>query len=120
MKVTGDLTFFVIATTIAAGSALGHHALGAEYDLKRSVTLTGTVTKVEWQNPHVRLYLDANGAGSSDVTHWELEMASPNLMVLNGLKIDSLRRGDVVTVSANPARDGSNLGYARKISRGAH
>lgn len=116
MAVTRNLSFFALVTTIAAGSALGHHALGAEYDLKRSVTLTGTVTKVEWQNPHVRLYLDTSGA--SDVMHWELEMASPNLMVLNGLKIDSLRRGDVVTVSANPARDGSNSGYARKISRG--
>jgi hypothetical protein len=90
--------------------------LGAEYDLKRSVKLTGTVTKVEWANPHVRLYLDQNGAG--DVMHWELEMASPNLLTLNGLKIDSLRQGDVVTVSANPARNGSNSGYARRISRG--
>ena len=119
MRITRDLTFFVVVTTIVAGSALGHHALGAEYDLKRSVRLTGTVTKVEWANPHVRLYLDANGAGSGDVMHWELEMASPNLLILNGLKIDSLRLGDMVTVSANPARDGSNSGYARTIRRGA-
>jgi hypothetical protein len=50
------------------------------------------------------------------VMHWELEMASPNLLYLTGLKIDSLRRGDRVAVSAYPARNGSNLGFIEKIS----
>jgi hypothetical protein len=102
---------------ITAGPTLGHHALGAQYDLQRSVTVTGTVTKVEWANPHVRLNLNAREGAPSDIMHWEFEMASPNLMVLGGFKIDSLRPGDQVTVTANPARDGSKLGYARKITR---
>ena len=100
--------------------AFAHHALATQYDLNRSVVVSGTVTKVEWTNPHVRLYLDATGSRENDVMHWQLEMASPNLLVLGGLKIDSLRRGDQVTVSANPARDGSNQGYARKVSHPAH
>ena len=100
--------------------AFAHHALAAQYDLNRSVLVIGTVTKVEWTNPHVRLYLDTTGSRENDVMHWQLEMASPNLLVLGGLKIDSLRRGDQVTVSANPARDGSNQGYARKVSHAAH
>jgi hypothetical protein len=69
---------------------------------------------------HVHLFLDTNVATTKDVMHWELELASPDLLVLNGLKTYSLRRGDQVTVSANPARDGSNLGYARKVSHSAH
>ena len=100
--------------------AFAHHALAAQYDLNRSVVVSGTVTKVEWTNPHVRLYLDTTRSRENDVMHWQLEMASPNLLVLGGLKIDSLRRGDQVTVNANPARDGSNQGYARKVSHAAH
>jgi hypothetical protein len=103
-----------------AGPALAHHALATEYDLNRSVTVVGTVTKFEWANPHVRLYLDTDASGRNDPMHWELEMASPNLLVLHGLKIDSLRTGDQVTVTAYPARDGSNLGYAIKVSYRAH
>lgn len=99
---------------IGVRPTLAHHALAGEYDLNRSITVTGTVTKVEWANPHVRLYLNTNRSG--DVMHWQLEMPSPNLLYLNGLKIDTLRIGDRVTVSAYPARDGSNLGYAQKIS----
>jgi hypothetical protein len=78
------------------------------------------VTKVEWTNPHVHLYLNAIGSKAADVMHWELELASPNLLVLHGLKIDSLRRGDQVTIDANPARNGSNLAYARSISHSSH
>lgn len=120
MKFTRSVLFLTGGIIAASIPALAHHALASEYDLNRSVTVTGTVTKVEWINPHVRLYLDTNGSAKSDIMHWQLEMASPNLLVLNGLKIDSLRRGDQVIVSANPARDGSNLGYARKVSHSAH
>ena len=111
-----------LAAGILAGErpTLAHHALASEYDLNRSITVTGTVTKVEWSNPHVRVYLNSNRSGATDVMHWELEMASPNLLYLSGLKIDSLRQGDQVTVSAHPARDGSNLGYAQKISHSPH
>jgi hypothetical protein len=103
-----------------AGPTLAHHALATEYDLNRSVTVVGTVTKFEWANPHVHLYLDTPAARGSDPMHWELEMASPNLLVLHGLKIDSLRTGDQVTVTAHPARNGTNLGYALKIGHSPH
>jgi hypothetical protein len=109
----------VAGMAITAGPTLGHHPLAAEYDLQRSVTVTGTVTKFEWVNPHVRLNLNASERDRRrDIMQWEFEMASPNLMVLNGFKIDSFRPGDQVTVTAYPARDGSKLGFAWKISRG--
>ena len=85
---------FWAAGILAARPTLAHHSLASEYDLNRSITVTGTVTKVAWANPHVRLYLNTNGSVATDVMHWELEMASPNLLYLSGLKIDSLRQKD--------------------------
>jgi len=118
MRLTRYVLF--LAAGVLARPVLGHHSLATEYDLNRSVVVAGTVTKIEWSNPHARLYLNTGGSKGSGVMHWQLEMASPNLLVLNGLKIDSLRPGDQVTVDVNPARDGSNLGYARKISHSSH
>ena len=120
MRFTRYFLFLAARMLTGARPILAHHALAAEYDLNRSVTVIGTVTKVEWANPHVRLYVNTFGSSTTDVMHWELEMASPNLLYLRGLKIDSLRKGDQVTVTAYPARDGSNLGYAQSISHGPH
>jgi len=116
MRSARCVLFLAVGILIGARPTLAHHALAAVYDLNRPVTVTGTVTKVEWANPHARLYLNTIGSAAADVMHWELEMASPNLLYLRGLKIDSLRKGDRVTVSAYPARNGSNLGYIEKIS----
>lgn len=120
MRSTGYVLFSVAVMLVGARPTRAHHALAAEYDLNRSITVTGTVAKVEWANPHVRLYLNTNGSGAAGAMHWELEMASPNLLYLSGLKIDSLRIGDQVTIRAHPARDGSNLGYAEKIRYSPH
>jgi hypothetical protein len=118
MRLTRYVLF--LAAGVLTRPVFGHHSLATEYDLNRSVTVAGTVTKIEWTNPHARLYLNTSRSNGSDVMHWEFEMASPNLLVLNGLKIDSLRPGDQVTVNVNPARSGANLGYARKISHSSH
>lgn len=107
---------FVAGIAVGAGPALGHHLLSQQFDLMQSITLKGTVTRVDWSNPHVRLYLDTNGSGLGDIMHWELEMSSPNQLILQGIRIDNLRRGDRITVTAYPARNGSNWGYAQKIS----
>jgi Family of unknown function (DUF6152) len=120
MRFARFVLFLAAGVVTGAGPTLAHHSLATEYDLNRSVTVVGTVTKFEWANPHVHLYLDTDAARGSDPMHWELEMASPNLLVLHGLKIDSLRTGDQVTVTAHPARNGSNLGYAVKVSYREH
>jgi hypothetical protein len=106
---------FVAGIAVGAAPALGHHSLNQQFDLMQSIMLSGTVTRVDWSNPHVRLYLDTNRSGASDVMHWELEMSSPNQLILHGIKFDNLRRGDRITVTAHPARDGSNWGYAQTI-----
>lgn len=102
-----------VSLLFAPAAVLAHHSLQAQFDTRQTITLTGTVTKMDWSNPHVRLYIELKD-GSNTVT-WELYMGSPNLQLMNGMKIDTYRRGDHVTVDAWPARDGSDVGYARKI-----
>jgi hypothetical protein len=109
------------ATLIAAVSLLfvpaaviAHHGLDAQFDTKTTIVLTGAVTKIDWSNPHVRLYLEVKG--ESKTVTWELYMASPNQQIMNGWKIDTYRRGDRVSVDAYPARDGSKVGFAKKVT----
>ena len=94
-------------------AVLAHHALQAQFDTKQTISLTGVVTRMDWSNPHVRLYIEVKDQGHT-VT-WELYMGSPNLQMMNGWKIDTYRRGDHVSVDAYPARDGSSVGYAKKV-----
>jgi|SRR6185503_2414186 hypothetical protein len=108
-----------LALLMAAAPAFAHHALAATYDTHQSILLKGTVTKIDWENPHVHLYLQAMDKGASD-SGWEFEMGSPNLLLLNGWKIDTFRRGDHVVVTAYPARDGTRLGYASKVALSSH
>jgi hypothetical protein len=91
-----------------------HHSFAAEYDASKPVELHGTVTKMEWTNPHARIYLavkDANGT----VTEWNLELASPNVLSRNGWTRHSLKEGDVVTVSGARAKDGNTMANARTV-----
>ena len=91
-----------------------HHSFAAEYDASKPVELHGTVTKMEWTNPHARIYLavkDANGT----VTEWNLELASPNVLSRNGWTRHSLKEGDVVTVSGSRAKDGNTMANARTV-----
>jgi DNA/RNA endonuclease YhcR with UshA esterase domain len=93
---------------------LAHHSFAAEYDASKPVELHGTVTKMEWTNPHARIYLavkDANGT----VTEWNLELASPNVLSRNGWTRHSLKEGDVVTVSGARAKDGNTMANARTV-----
>lgn len=95
-------------------AVLAHHALQAQFDMNRTITLTGAVTKMDWSNPHVRLYLEVKAENKTVI--WELYMASPNQQLMNGWKIDTYRRGDQVSVDACPARDGSRVGFAKKVT----
>ncbi len=92
-----------------------HHSFAAEYDEKKPVTLTGTVTKLEWMNPHARFYIDVKDE-KGNVTNWNLELASPNVLMRNGWTRKSLQVGDVVTVNGSQAKDGSSMANARTVT----
>ncbi len=99
---------------LAAMPALAHHSFAAEYDNKKPVDLTGTVTKVEWMNPHARFYLDVKD-DSGKVTNWEFELGSPNGLMRQGWTRNSMKIGDTVNVQGSLAKDGSNLANARTV-----
>ena len=99
----------------AVAPAFAHHSFAAEYDAAKPVTLTGTVTKVEWTNPHARFYIDVKNADGT-MTNWNLELASPNYLKRAGWSSESLKQGDVVTVDGSLARSGANMANARSVT----
>src|ERR1051326_5591547 len=100
---------------LASLPVLAHHSFAAEYDAAKPVTLKGTVTKVEWMNPHARFYIDVKDDAGS-VTNWEFELGSPNGLMRAGWTRNSLKQGDVVSVSGSLAKDGSHLANARNVT----
>jgi hypothetical protein len=108
------LCVLAIGLGVASVPALAHHSFAAEYDNKKPVSLTGTVTKVEWMNPHARFYLDVKD-DAGKVTNWELELGSPNGLMRQGWTRNSMKQGDVVSVSGSKAKDGTNLANARTV-----
>jgi hypothetical protein len=94
---------------------LAHHSFAAEYDENKPITLTGSVTKLEWMNPHARFYVDVKDA-SGKVTNWEFELANLNALIRRGWTRNSLKPGDVVTVEGYLAKDGAPLVNTKTVT----
>jgi hypothetical protein len=103
-------TLFLSGTPVRA-----HHSFAAEFDSSKPVKVTGTVTKVEWTNPHVWFFADVKDE-SGKVTNWGFEMGSPNGLMRAGWSRNSMKLGDVVSVEGSSAKDGSNNVNARSVT----
>jgi Family of unknown function (DUF6152) len=101
--------------TVAALPAAAHHSFAAEYDSTKPITLHGAVVRVEWTNPHARFYVEVKDPDGKAST-WNLELASPNVLVRQGWTRQSLRIGDEITVSGSMAKDGSKMANAREVT----
>jgi uncharacterized protein DUF6152 len=104
-----------LALLALAVPLLGHHSFAAEYDATKPVQMTGTITKVEWMNPHVYFYMDVTD-GSGKVVNWACEMGSPNALQRQGWTRNTLQLGMKVAFEGTLAKDGTPKTNARNVT----
>lgn len=105
----------VVALALAVPAARAHHSFAAEFDADKQVKLTGTVTKVQWRNPHTYFYVDvADEKGA--VHNWAMELGSPNGLSRRGWTKDTLKLGDTIVVEGSRARDNSYKANASNVT----
>lgn len=104
---------------LGAAAASAHHSFAAEFDRDQQVEFTGTVTKVEWSNPHARFYVRGPDPDMDDDTpvDWNIELVSANVLMRQGWRHDTLSVGDVVTVEASRARKDPHVVAGGKVTR---
>jgi len=113
------LNFGVLAVTglgllAAAVPMMAHHSFAAEFDGQKRIELTGTITKVEWYNPHIWLYIDAKN-DSGGIDKWQCEGGAPNGLTRNGWTKDALKKGDPISISGTLAKDGTKTCNATQV-----
>ena len=92
-----------------------HHSFDAEFDRNKPITLTGTVTKVEWMNPHIWIYMEVKG-DDGKTAQWQFEGGPPNALRRNGWGPKSVQVGDMLTIDGTLAKDGSNTVNSRSVT----
>jgi hypothetical protein len=113
MKLFRALLFIVLC---AGTSVAAHHSFAAEFDGSKPITLSGTVARVEWTNPHIHFFLDVKDE-TGKVTQWKFEGYPPNMLVRQGWKREvTLKPGDAVTVFGWRARAELNMAHAREVT----
>jgi hypothetical protein len=112
-----DFSSAIALLLVAIGApiaAAAHHAFAAEFDRDQPIEVTGTVTQVEWTNPHARIYVDVADEGRT--VNWDFELGSPNGLMRQGWRQDTLKTGDIVTVSGWRARNATHVANARAVT----
>jgi hypothetical protein len=115
MKPSWIFPIAAASAILVSGSTAAHHSFAAEFDRNLPVTVTGTVTKVEWMNPHARFYVDAKDEAGKTV-NWDFELASPNGLMRRGWNRNSMKLGDVVTVTGHRAKNNPLVGNASTVT----
>ena len=115
MRTKVVLVVAAVALLAVSGSVVAHHSFSAEFDSTKPFKMTGTVTKVEWMNPHTFFYIDVTDEATKKVTNWAMEMGSPNGLMRQGWTRNTMKIGDKVSVEGSLAKDGSPTGNARAV-----
>ena len=110
------IALFVIGVALVSAQALSaHHSFAAEFDRNSPVTLTGSVTRVDWGNPHIWVFMDVKD-DTGKVSNWGVEGGAPNALFRNGWRKDSLKVGDTVTVEGFKSKDGLPRANANRVT----
>src|SRR6266853_707722 len=115
MRNTLSIAIAAMGLLVAVGPVSAHHAFAAEYDAKKQVRLEGTVTQMEWINPHAWIHIDVTGPDGK-VTSWMVEGGSPNILLRRGFTKESLLPGTEITVEGYRAKNGENWANGSKIT----
>src|SRR5437870_3025287 len=107
--------FAALAVLMFVAPVFAHHSESAEYDATKPVKVTGTITKVEWMNPHIWFYVDAKDENGK-VTTWGFSGGPPGMLLRRGITKDILKIGSIVNVEGSRAKDGSNNASGRKVT----
>ena len=114
-KLETALLVIGILGLLAGVQLAAHHSFAAEFDDSKPVKITGTITKVEWQNPHIWFYVDVKNADGS-VTNWAFSGGAPGQLMRRGITKDALKIGSEVIVEGFRAKDASNNGFGQKVT----
>jgi len=114
MRIRLAVTIIAVSLLMLAASAFAHHAT-ASYNMTQSSAVKGTVTNFEWTNPHAYIYLDVKNAKGA-VEKWTVELGTIGMLSRAGWKRDSLKAGDEITATGNPAKDGRQLLRFEKLA----
>jgi len=112
---TSCLFAAAVLALVSAVPVVAHHSFAAQYDRNKPITLAGPVTRLDWINPHGRLFIDVKDA-SGKVVNWEVELGAPAILMRNGWKKNALPIGSMVTVAGYLAKDGSHLANASTVT----
>ncbi len=109
------ILMMIIGAVLLAATAWGHHSFAAEFDAKKTVSIAGVITKLDWINPHAYIYLDMKDANGV-LVHWAFQTIPPMMMRARGINRDMFPVGQTVTISGFGAKDGTqSLGWIKKI-----
>jgi hypothetical protein len=109
------LSFVAATSLLAAGTASSHHSFAAEFDINRPVKLSGTVTKLEWTNPHAWVFVDAKD-DKGNVQNWAVELVGINDLLRRGWGRDRVKQGDTINVDGYGAKNGTNTANATQVN----
>jgi hypothetical protein len=110
-------SILIIITTLCSSMAvLSHHSFSAEFDVGRPINITGAITNVEWTNPHAWLHLAVEDE-QGNIQHWAVEMLGVNAIVRSGMTPQTVKNGNVLSITGFGSRDGTNTANASSVTR---